>query len=541
MSTEGKAARIGTLNVRVQADTTKLSSGLKKAAAESKSFTAQIQASLSDLTKSFTVAGAVGLGVGIASGVAESLASAFVTATKETLESVKAQKLFAERIGISRDELASLELMAKRVGINADQLRDALSDMQEKIGDAQQNRSGLALEAFRGMGLELKDMAKLKPEQQLRVIADGIRKIDNQADKLHIVDSLFGEPGQRLLPLFEQGAAGMDRFLARAKEMGLVFDGRTIANFDRANQSIATLNVQAEAFQKGFVGAFSGDLAGVTSFFARLGGGLDNLGKHAAQFVKSMFPVVSTLTALLNLPGFQDGMFGAVGIKPVEEDPLAKVAEGIEKTSAKSVKLAEEIADLKQSIRGMNFGFEEGILSAQLGSEVGKIEAIRKRLIDAGELDDATSAQLDRAEELAMAQKKAQDERKWREEDQGRLKSLKEAVEKPADTFAKRMTELKKWRDDGRINAEEFRRGSLQARRELGEGLLKERGQLRFGGAALQGSSEARRSMLQTRFTMDRNNPLLNVNNKQLVVQQQQLATLKAMTRSPRTKEDPLF
>ena len=57
-------------------------------------------------------------------------------------------------------------------------------------------------------------------------VADALNKVKNEAARTAIVMEIFGKGGAKLLPLMSEGAEGINKLTARARELGIVFSAQ---------------------------------------------------------------------------------------------------------------------------------------------------------------------------------------------------------------------------------------------------------------------------------------------------------------------------
>ena len=214
------------------ADTAGLSKGLNKGRSEVKGFTSAVNTSGAALTALAVKAAAI-LGPFIA-------LNAVIGKVGESMHNIASTSRLANRLNADTEALSGLQFAASQSGLEVDAFGDALSDLVEKLGDARMG-GGDAEEALTALGLSFNDLSKMDPTQAFSLIAEEISKLDNQADKLTLADKLFGGEGQRLVPLLDQGAAGIAELTARAKELGVSFDAVDAAKIVQANKSIKEL------------------------------------------------------------------------------------------------------------------------------------------------------------------------------------------------------------------------------------------------------------------------------------------------------------
>jgi lambda family phage tail tape measure protein len=133
------------------------------------------------------------------------------------------------------------------------------------------------------ISLSAENLAALSPDKQLLAIADGLKSVSTQSEKINILESL-GNDLSRMLPLLDQGGESLRKYLAQAKDFGIAMDPQQIANLVRANEIIQDLQAQAQGLRNEFVS------------------GLANV---------DMSPLQNSLDGLRDIvkdPGFQQGM-----------------------------------------------------------------------------------------------------------------------------------------------------------------------------------------------------------------------------------------
>ena len=126
----------------------------------------------------------------------------------------------AKRTGLSVETLSELKFVASQTGTEFATLENGVRKMQRSIYDAGRGLS-TAVDALADLGLTYKDLEGLSPEEQFKLLADRIGKIKDPTKKAAIAMSLFGRTGTNLLPMFEQGAAGINALQEEARRLGL--------------------------------------------------------------------------------------------------------------------------------------------------------------------------------------------------------------------------------------------------------------------------------------------------------------------------------
>lgn len=125
------------------------------------------------------------------------------------------------RTGIAVEQLSALKYAAEQSGASLEEVEVAVKKMSNVLFDAA-NGSKSANATLAGLGLTLKQLQGLTPDQQFKLIADRLSKIKDASAKAAIAQEIFGKAGTRLLPLLEAGAKGIEALEQRAKSLGLV-------------------------------------------------------------------------------------------------------------------------------------------------------------------------------------------------------------------------------------------------------------------------------------------------------------------------------
>tara|TARA_Y100000310_G_scaffold2728_1_gene3538 strand:- start:5985 stop:7748 length:1764 start_codon:yes stop_codon:yes gene_type:complete len=78
--------------------------------------------------------------------------------------------------------------------------------------------------ALKLLGVSTAELTKLSPEQQFDRLAMAVADVEDPFRRSALAQDIFGKAGTELLPLFAQGAEGIERMREKARELGIVFD-----------------------------------------------------------------------------------------------------------------------------------------------------------------------------------------------------------------------------------------------------------------------------------------------------------------------------
>lgn len=169
----------------------------------------------------------------------------------------------AAKTGAGTQALTELAFAAKQVGIDLPSLTQSIDKMEKSISNAETG-IGTSKTAFDALGISLGQLKNLSPDKQFEEIADQINKLPTPTDKARAAMEIFGRAGAELLPLFEQGAAGIELARQKAVAFGASFDEDQIKRLKDANDSINDMKASFTALATTLTAAVS---PGLKSFF----------------------------------------------------------------------------------------------------------------------------------------------------------------------------------------------------------------------------------------------------------------------------------
>lgn len=127
------------------------------------------------------------------------------------------------RIGIGVDRLQSLQYAAKMSGATAEDMNSALGKLNENIAKAAAGKNEELASLFKKLGISLRDAnghvrtaADVLPE-----FADAIQRNTNSSVRARMAIAAFGDAGQKLIPMLQDGSKGLADMEKRAHDLGL--------------------------------------------------------------------------------------------------------------------------------------------------------------------------------------------------------------------------------------------------------------------------------------------------------------------------------
>jgi hypothetical protein len=203
----------------------------------------------------------------------------------------------ADMAGTSVEAISALAYAAKMTDVNVESLATGLKKMQQAIYQAA--RGGAAgVEASQALGMNLAEIAKLPAEQQFSRIAEALSKISNPAQRTAAAVAVFGRNGAELLPLLLKGASGVDAFIARAKELGLVMSTETAEKASQLDDAFKELVMVTSGVARAIGAELAGSVRSAVEWITRIGVAVKNWIHDHRGLAVVIFGSVAAITAL---------------------------------------------------------------------------------------------------------------------------------------------------------------------------------------------------------------------------------------------------
>lgn len=156
---------------------------------------------------------------GVTAGLGAAILGPLAAIFKETAGHFDDVNDAATRLGTTTEIFSNLSHAAEMSGSNAEELESALGKMEKTLSDAAGGGKE-ADDAFRRLGLSSKNLIGLSLDQQMEAIADALAGVQNPTEKSALAMAIFGKSGRTLLPMLEDGAAGLRAFAEENRKLG---------------------------------------------------------------------------------------------------------------------------------------------------------------------------------------------------------------------------------------------------------------------------------------------------------------------------------
>jgi tetratricopeptide (TPR) repeat protein len=179
-------------------------------------------------------AGMVATGAGIG--------AALLAAAKHAADAGSELVDMSQRTGMSVESLSAFRYALGQSGATLEEFEVAVKKMQKTIaGDD-------AAETFGDIGLAIDELRLMDPHLQMLMLAEAIDRIEDPAQKTAAALEVFGKAGTKLLPLFNDGADGLQALMEKAERLGLVMSTEDAKAAEMFSDSLETItNIASRA------------------------------------------------------------------------------------------------------------------------------------------------------------------------------------------------------------------------------------------------------------------------------------------------------
>lgn len=168
----------------------------------------------------------------------------FVGQLRKAIDTMDDASKAAQAAGISVENLSALDYAGGQSGLKDGEMQKALSKLASSLDDARAG-SGAAAEAFKRLQLDPTQFSDT--DAALSSIADRFADMPDGINKTALAADFFGEKmGPRLIPLLNQGRAGIQALKDEAAALGVVLNGEAAKAAEQFNDNLDRLKKAGE-------------------------------------------------------------------------------------------------------------------------------------------------------------------------------------------------------------------------------------------------------------------------------------------------------
>lgn len=226
---------------------------------------------------------------GVAMGAA--VGAAGIALTKASMSSLDALAKTADKIGATTEALAGLQHAGELTGVSTNTMNMALQRMTRRVSEAA-NGTGEAVKALDELGINAVELEKLPLDVQMAIIADKMKDVGMQSDRVRLAMKLFDSEGVALVNTLANGSEGLEAMAAEADALGLSMSRVDTAQVEAANDAVSRAGGVFKGLGNQFAVSFSPIIQAAADSFRQAA--LDsaefgNIGQRVAQALVAAF------------------------------------------------------------------------------------------------------------------------------------------------------------------------------------------------------------------------------------------------------------
>lgn len=305
-TTTTSGGKIGGAMSKVEQDATKMQSGTSKAVSGiqkdvmSASSAASGQLGLGGLSSTMggLASDAGPWGIAIAAGLLEvgTAVTAF-TSTASAAEDLGISVSKLERLtGGTAEQMSVFAFAGQQTGVATDSLGKAIRKLSTDMDNGGKGLAEIGVSATNSDG-SLRDTYDV-----LGDVADAFQNMGDGADKTAVATKLFGRSGSDLIPMFEEGKAGLEDYRQEAERFGLVLDQSGVQKAREAKNAQRDMSAAWQGASTSLGQTTLPILTQLTEGFTysiteleKMPGQIANIPGHIAEFVGQIGPMLGGL------------------------------------------------------------------------------------------------------------------------------------------------------------------------------------------------------------------------------------------------------
>lgn len=221
--------------------TDKMSRIIDEAVKKSTDKLSAFERTTSKIGRSMTKAGTVMLGASAAVG------GSILAVGKSTADYAGDMYDMARGAGIGVEAFQKLAYAGRMSGVETEKLSASLVKFDRMVAEAAGGNKTY-MQTFEDLGIKIKDSAGnlRQPNEIFEDVADIFHNTEDGIGKTALAVELFGKSGADLIPMLNDGKAGLKAFYAEAERLGLVLSDEMIAKGDAFSDQLENIGEQVK-------------------------------------------------------------------------------------------------------------------------------------------------------------------------------------------------------------------------------------------------------------------------------------------------------
>lgn len=193
----------------------------------------------------------------------------FVALAKQALDTADATGKLQQKVGGTVEEISGLTLAFKTNESDQAGLQAALLKTANVLAQVRANAPE-AVQALEAIGVNAQEVAQQSTPRALESIASALQKIPPGAERAAATFAIFGkQSGDLVTALDAVGRDGIDAFIAKARELGVLIDGDLAQAAAAAKDSLGLIKIEAQGLATQFIAGLAPAVASAMEEFSK--------------------------------------------------------------------------------------------------------------------------------------------------------------------------------------------------------------------------------------------------------------------------------
>ncbi|MBK8916355.1 MAG: hypothetical protein IPM64_17460 [Phycisphaerales bacterium] len=179
-----------------------------------------------------TALGALGFGLS---------AAGIIAWGKSIIDAADELSKLSQRTGLAVRDLSELQYAGRLADVSTESLAKGVKGLSQKMLEANESTSK-AGKIMAALGVDIRGGAMPAIEK----IADAFAALPDGPTKTAVAVELFGKAGMDMIPMLNQGSAGLEKMREEARRLGIVMDEETAKAAEAFNDNMTTVRASSE-------------------------------------------------------------------------------------------------------------------------------------------------------------------------------------------------------------------------------------------------------------------------------------------------------
>src|SRR5690625_1144650 len=280
------------------------------------------------------------------------VAAASVALAARMADLAQQTQSMARALGTSAETLQKWQYILGEVGITGEQVATMFKDLSDKVGEFLATGGGEAAEVFQKLGIGAEQLRGKKPQEVLLLIADALKQVNSQAERVFLMEAL-ADDASRALPILLQGSDAIRQMGQEAENLNVALSNLELQKLVDMDRSFYSITQRLE----GLANTFSIQLSPAIQTFAetlgseRITAGLKNIATWLGNIVGVTITAINKLIEYLGIIGRFIGSGVGDYLTSSIDEQIPKLAAEIERAQEAQARLNAEMQDMDMGSR----------------------------------------------------------------------------------------------------------------------------------------------------------------------------------------------